>query len=36
MVFRKRLGKILSATLITGSLVLAGASSTALASDRSG
>ena len=35
MVFRKRLGKILSATLITGSLVLAGASSTALASDRS-
>ena len=35
MVFRTRLGKILSATLITGSLVLAGASSTALASDRS-
>lgn len=35
MSFRKRLGKILSATLITGSLVLAGASSTALASDRS-
>lgn len=35
MSFRKRLGKILSATLITGSLVLAGASSSALASDRS-
>lgn len=35
MSFRKRLGKILGATLITGSLVLAGASSSALASDRS-